>query len=244
MTYSTKVKWSFISAILASICWIIGDMFVAGFDVNPEDYPLFAQTYADQVDVGFATLMLEGSSSRLMFGALIASMTATLFLPGVWLACQYIIDKNKWYVWATYFLLIISVVLMPLGHGVFFYTGEIFKAIYHTDPIAHPYLLEMANNFMTVTYITWATAIVILLLAWLCYSILVLTGKTRLPKWAGLISPVFIAIYQLPIKFILPQSELRGWLMAAAFNIAYLVFFVILLFVFKNRLKHPSVNNN
>ncbi|ULT25562.1 hypothetical protein KUH03_00670 [Sphingobacterium sp. E70] len=39
--------------------------------------------------------MLKGSSERLMFGALIASMTATLFLPGVWLAYQYFNDKSS-----------------------------------------------------------------------------------------------------------------------------------------------------
>jgi len=38
-----------------SLCWLIGDIFVAGFDSNPADYPIFSKTYADQVDVTFAT---------------------------------------------------------------------------------------------------------------------------------------------------------------------------------------------
>lgn len=233
MTYQVKIKWAFTCGIVGAVCWIIGDIFVAGFDVNTENYPLFSSTYSDQVDVGLATLMLEGSTSRLMFGALIAAMTATLFLPGVWLVYQYFKEKDKWYAWATYYLLVISVMLMPLGHAVFYFTGEIYKAIYNTDVIAHPYLLQIATGFQQAMYITWGTAIIMMLLAYLIFSILVFMGKTNLPKWAGCISPLFITIYQLPLKIILPPSDLRGWLGAAAFNIAYLIFFLFLLFFFK-----------
>lgn len=235
MNYNTKINWAFISAIIASICWIIGDMFVAGFKVNPAEYPLFSQTYADKVNVGFATLMLKGSTNRLMFGALIASMTAILFLPGIWLAYRLFLNPSKWYSWGTYYILILSVLLMPLGHSVFFFTGEIHKAIYHTDEIAHPYLLETASAFMKVHYITWGTAIIVLLSGWLIFSILVFLGKTILPKWAGFLTPVFIAIYQIPINLILPPSDIQGYLSSAGFNIAYLIFFVFLLILFRKK---------
>lgn len=83
MNYDTKIKWAFLSGIIGSIYWIIGDMYVAVFEANTQDYPLFSKTYADQVDVGWAILMLKGSSGRLMFGALFAAMPATLLLPDV-----------------------------------------------------------------------------------------------------------------------------------------------------------------
>lgn len=235
MTYKTKIKWAFISGIIGAICWIIGDVYVAGFDVNPADYPLFSVTYADKVDVGLATLMLEGSTNRLMFGALIAAMTATLFLPGVWLVYQYFKEKTKWYAIATYYLLVVSVMLMPLGHAVFYFTGEIYKTIYHTDPVAHPYLLETAAGFQKAMFITWGTAIIIMLVAYLVFSVLVFLGKTHLPKWMGLLSPLFLAVYQLPLKVILPSSDIKGWLGAAAFNISYLIFFLVLWFFFRNK---------
>lgn len=237
MNYSTKIKWSFISGIIASFLWVIGDMFVAGFDVNPADYPLFSETYADKLDVNLAVLMLEGSTDRLMFGGLIASMSAFLFLPGVWLACQYFKDQTKPYAWITYFILVISVVLMPLGHSDFYYSGELFKAIYHTDPIVHPYLLEMANGFTKVLYIAWGTAIIVLLGGWLMFSILVFMNKTKLPRWAGLLSPVFLTLYQLPIRMILPQSELRGYLISAGFNLSYLIFFILMAILFRRQLE-------
>ncbi|MCY4780045.1 hypothetical protein ORI89_10315 [Sphingobacterium sp. UT-1RO-CII-1] len=244
MTYHNKIKWAFIAGIIGAICWIIGDVYVAGFEVDPKDYPLFSETYADQVDVGLATLMLEGSTNRLMFGALIAAMTATLFLPCVWLVYQYFKEKEKWYTLGIYYLLIISVMLMPLGHAVFYFTGEIYKAIYNTDPIAHPYLLETAAGFQKAMYITWGTAIIIMLLAYLIFSILVFMGKTTLPRWAGFISPFFLTLYQLPFKMILPSSDLKGWLGAAAFNISYLIFLLLLWFFFRNRLvKDTSIKD-
>ncbi len=242
MNYNTKIKWSFISAIIASILWVIGDLFVAGFNVNPADYPLFSETYADQIDVGIAVLMLEGSTERLMFGALVAAMSAYLFLPAVWLATQYFKDRSKWYSIIVYFILIISVVLMPLGHAIFYFVGEIFKSIYHTDPIAHPYLLETAKGFTTVLYITWGIAIFVLLLGWFLFSIMVFLGKTILPKWVGFISPVFLAIYQFVINSFLPSSDIKGWLGSAGFNIAYLIFFLILYFSFRKLLFQKQVD--
>ncbi len=236
MDYRTKLKWSFISAIMVSVCWVIGDIGIASFEIIPKKYLLFSETYADQVDVEFAVLMLEGSTQRLMFGALIAAMTAILFLPGVWLAYQYVKDRSKWYVWVTYFILLLSVLLMPLGHAVFFYTGEIFKSIYNSPVAAHPYLLETADSFMQMLYITWGTAIVVLLLGWFLFSVLVFLGKTTLPRWVGFISPVFLTIYQAPIKSILPASTFKDWLIAAGFNLSYLIFFLLLLTFFRKKL--------
>ncbi|NAW50547.1 hypothetical protein GNY06_03805 [Elizabethkingia argentiflava] len=179
-----------------------------------------------------------------MFGALIAAMTAVLFLPGVWVAYPFFKDKSKWYSWGAYYLLVLSVLLMPLGHAVFFFTGEIHKAIYHTDKSAHPYLLETASKFIQLHYITWGTAVIVLLLGWLTFSILVFLGKTILPKWVGFISQVFITLYQIFIHLMLPSSDIKGYLGAAVFNIAYLIFFIILFIRFKKKLitAHPQIS--
>ena len=243
MEYQTKIKWSFISAIVASVCWVIGDIAIAGFEITPQKYPLFSETYADEIDVEFAVLMLEGSTQRLMFGALIAAMTAILFLPGVWLAYQYVKDHSKWYAWGTYFILVLSVLLMPLGHAVFFYTGEIFKSIYNSPVAAHPYLLETAAGFMQMLYITWGTAIFVLLLGWFLFSVLIFLEKTTLPRWVGLISPVFLTIYQVPVKSILPASTFKDWLTAAGFNLSYLIFFLLLLIFFRKKLFKPQTSH-
>lgn len=236
MKYQTKINWAFVSCIFAASCWIIGDIFIAGFEVNPQDYPLFNQTYATKVDIEFATLMLNGSTERLMFGALLAAMTAPFYLPGMWLIYQYFPDKSKWYAWSLYFILIASVVLSPLGHADFFYTGEIYKAIYNTDQIAHTYLLKTASSFQKMLYIAWGSAIIIMLIGCLLFALLVFMGKTNLPRWTSLITPIFLCIYQIPLNHIITNLEVKGYLGAAAFNLSYLIFFLLLLIFFKNRL--------
>lgn len=236
MNYQTKINWAFASCIFAAICWIIGDFFIAGFEVNPEDYPLFNKTYASDVDIEFATLMLNGSTRRLMFGALIAALTASFYLPGMWLIYQCFKDKSKWYAWGIYFIMIVSVVLSPLGHAVFFFTGEIYKAIYNVDPVAHPYLLVTASGFQKMLYISWGCAIIIMLSGCILFAASIFLGKTKLPRWAGLITPVFLTVYQLPVHNIITNSQVKGYLGAAAFNISYFIFFLLLLILFKKRL--------
>ena len=55
-----------LSGVFASLCWIIGDLLIVGFTPTPEKYPLLSEIYTSQIDVGLATLMLSGSTNRLM----------------------------------------------------------------------------------------------------------------------------------------------------------------------------------
>lgn len=235
MKYSSKVNWSFAAAIMVSICWIIGDIFVAGFDPNPADYPLFSKAYADQVNVEFATLMLEGSTPGLMFGALIGALTGPLLLPATWLVFQFFKDTRKWYSVAVYWILLAGAVLSPLGHAGFFYVGEIYKAIYHTDPVAHPYLLETGRGFMKMLNIAWGLAIGVLAIGWISLAIGILLNKTVLPRWMALVTPFVLTLFIIPIKGLLPLPY-SGWVGGAIFNIAYLIFFSSLLLLFRKKL--------
>ncbi len=235
MTYSQKISWAFVSAIAVSVCWLIGDIYVVGFKPDPGDYPLFSKDYADKVDVDLAVHMLTGSTQRLMFGALIGALTTPLLLPAMWLVYQFFPDRKKWYALLTYYVLLAGVTLSPLAHSGFFYVGEIHKAILHTDRSAHPYLLETAGGFTQMLHIAWISAISVLAAGWLLFTIFVFAGKTVLPRWAGLLTPVFLTFLQHPLVEFLP-GPLPALLSGAGFNIAYLLFFVFLLFAGKKRL--------
>ncbi len=235
MKYSSKVNWAFAAAIMVSVCWIVGDIFVAGFDPDPADYPLFSKTYADQVNVEFATLMLEGTTSGLMFGALIGALTGPLLLPATWLVLQFFKDTERWYSVGIYWILLAGAVLSPLGHAGFFYVGEIYKAIYHTDLIAHLYLLETGRGFMKMLNIAWGTAIGVLAIGWIAFAVCILLNKTLLPKWMALLTPFVLTLFIIPIKGLLPLPY-SGWVGGAIFNIAYLTFFVSLLILFRKKL--------
>lgn len=240
MKYSNKINWSFAAAITVSLCWLIGDIFVAGFDPNPADYPLFSKTYANQVDVVFATLMLEGSTARLMFGALIGALTGPLLLPATWLVFQFFKDRSKWYAVFTYWVLLTGAVLSPLGHAGFFYVGEIYKAVYHTDSVAHPYLLETGSSFMKMLNIAWGSAIGVLAIGWITFAICIILKKTLLPRWMAILTPIILTLSIIPLKQILPLPY-SGWVGGAIFNIAYLIFFSSLLFLFK---RNPLENED
>ncbi|WP_312397386.1 DUF6796 family protein [Chryseobacterium sp.] len=235
MKYSNKIKWSFAAGIVVSLCWLIGDIFVAGFDPNPADYPIFSKNYADQVDVTFATLMLEGSTSRLMFGALIGALTGPLLLPATWLVFQFFKDRTKGYAIFTYYVLLVGAVLSPLGHAGFFYVGEIYKAVYHTDAAAHPYLLETGRGFMKMLNIAWGAAIGVLAIGWIAFVVCILLNKTLLPRWMAILTPFVLTLFIIPLKQILPLPY-SGWVGGAIFNIAYLIFFSTLLLLFRKKL--------
>lgn len=239
MKYSTKINLAFIAAILVSICWLIGDIAIVGFEPNPDDYPIFSKEYADKVDVEMAVHMLEGSTNRLMFGALFGALTAPLLLAAMWLVYQFFADKTKWYAVLIYYVLLAGAVLSPLAHAAFFYVGEIHKVIYHTDKIVHPYLIDTANGFIKMLTISWGTAIIVLAVGWLSFAVCVLLKKTLLPRWFALFTPVTLTFIIIPIKNMMPIPY-SGWVGGATFNIAYLTFFVLLIFLFKGKLTVES----
>lgn len=232
---NTKIKWAFAAAIAVSVCWLIGDIFIVGFEPDPENYPLFSKEYAGKVDVDMAVHMLEGSTPRLMFGALIGALSAPLLLAAIWLVYQYFCEKQKGYAVFTYYALLAGAVLSPLAHAAFFYVGEVHKAILHTDKAAHPYLLDTANGFMKMLHMSWGTAIVVLAIAWLSFAACIAWKKTVLPRWFALVTPVPLSFLVAGIKSLLPVPY-SGWVGGATFNIAYLTFFVLLWVLFRKKL--------
>ncbi|MGO3108105.1 DUF6796 family protein [Sphingobacterium sp. JB170] len=234
MKQATKIKWAFAAAIAVSVCWLVGDIAVVGFEPRPGDYPLFSKDYADKVDVDMAVHMLKGSTGRLMFGALIGALTGPLLLAAMWLVRQFFAETKKWYAVLTYYILLAGAVLSPAAHAAFFYVGEIHKAIYHTDKMVHPYLIGTANGFVQMLTILWGTAIFVLAVGWLAFAVCIALRKTLLPRWFAIFTPVALTLIIIPIKNVLP-APYSGWVGGAVFNIAYLVFFLLLLMLFRKK---------
>ncbi len=156
--------------VFAALCWITGDFLIVGFTLNPSKYPLLSQTYASQIkDIDLATLMLSGSTARLMWGALIAVFSVPFYLLS---------------------LIFIGFAYAPLGHASFFYVGEIYKTILNTDVSAHPQLLQTADGFMKVLKINLSVSLIITGFGWLLFGITVATGKTSLKRNSFWINPI------------------------------------------------------
>ncbi|MBV7441349.1 hypothetical protein KRX57_07940 [Weeksellaceae bacterium TAE3-ERU29] len=224
------------AGLFASLCWIIGDLLIVGFSPNPENYPLFSETYASRVDVELATYMLTGSTNRLMWGALVAVFSIPFYLYSVWAVLKLI--KGK-FTKPIAVLLFCGISFWPLAHAGFFYVGEIYKAILNTPASAHEQLLKTADSFVQVLEIVWSIGIAMVGLAWLTFGVAVLMKKTLFKRNMVWLNPfiftfVFVAIAQiLPI----PYGDYVG---CASFNEAHFAFFAILLFIVLKRLKQKT----
>ncbi|WP_230659210.1 DUF6796 family protein [Psychrobacter sp. I-STPA10] len=231
MIYRTNqyVHWSLLSGIFAAICWCIGDMLLVGFAVNPNDYPLFAETYASQVDVELATYMLTGSTQRLQWGAMLAVASLPFYAYALFAVWQLIKPTAKKYGVALILLWIVSLCFHPIGHAGFYYVGEIYKAILATDSSAHATLLETAKGFEQILMINWMMAMGSLAAVYIFWAVLVYRRQTLLPRWAVWINPVLFSILIILIAKLLPQP-LQSWVGAATFNEANLIFWIFLYF--------------
>ncbi len=213
--------------IIASVCWIIGDLLIVGFTPQPDKYPLLSKTYASQIDVEMATLMLAGSTKRLMWGALIAVFSVPLYLYST-VAFAHIV-KPKFRT-PVLILLFVGFAYAPLGHASFFYVGEIYKAILNTDVSAHSQLLQTADGFIQMQKINWASSLIATCLGWLLFGVFVAMGKTTLKKRNFWLNPITFIILIVVVTQVLP-SPVKDWLACAIFNEAHFIFFIILLVV-------------
>ncbi|MGT2895860.1 DUF6796 family protein [Streptococcus entericus] len=227
MDNKTKIYIAFTLAWIVSICWIIGDVALVGFEPSPEKYPLFSVDYAQKVDVDTAVHMLEGSTPRLMFGALIGALTAPLLLPAMWLLRQFFRGQNSCSAWLTYLPLMAGVVLSPLGHAAFFYVGEIYKLVLNTDQGLHLPILQTADDFVNMLNMSWLLAVMVLGLGWINLMIAILLKRTHLPRWMAILTPVPLSIMILLMKYVI-NAPYAAWIGGATFNLAYLIFFVVL----------------
>lgn len=221
-----------LSGVFASLCWIIGDLLIVGFTPAPEKYPLLSETYTSQIDVELATLMLSGSTNRLMWGALMAVFSVPFYLYATF-AVSYLIKRKS--MMPVFLLLLLGFAYAPLGHAAFFYVGEIYKAVINTDVSAHAQLLQTAAGFVKILKICWTVSIGFTAAGWLVFGIMVASGKTLLKKSAVWFNPIifFVGIGLLSILLPSPLKDLIG---CAIFNEAHLIFFVaLLLIVLRNR---------
>lgn len=71
--------WSLFAGLLSSICWLIGDIYLVGFEVDKKRYGQFVE--GSQIkNKDLSILMLSADIKNLRFGALIANFSIPLML--------------------------------------------------------------------------------------------------------------------------------------------------------------------
>lgn len=213
-----------IAGLISAICWLIGDIFLVGFDIDEAKYQDFLKNTSIK-NKKMAVLMLSGSVPRLRFGALIANFSIPFMLASVF-ALYNLTNPSPWAT-AAVTILGIGFSISPVAHVAFYYVGTLCKSLYKNyrqeEPISKS-CAELVNEYLYFLNITWRAAIGITFTGWVLYTALILLGKTSFPLLFGLLTPLTVSPVSglLSAKFKIGRPYLNG----AGFNVGLTTFFL------------------
>jgi hypothetical protein len=177
------------------------------------------------VDKQVAAAMMEGSTQRLEAGALIAAFTIPFVILALYHLWRLMEPAGRRYATLSIATLFVAFTWSPLAHASFFFVGEACKVAVQMDGANASLVLGMAQSFIDVVYLTWFPAIGLTALGWLFVSIALLRGKTALPRFFGLLTPLPVSLLFIVIYYLVP-SVVPDLLAGAGFNLAAIVFYV------------------
>lgn len=215
---------SLVSGLISGICWLIGDIFLVGFDIEEEKYKDFLQNTKIK-NKRMAVLMLSGSARRLRFGALIANFSIPFMLFSIF--SLYSLVKPFLWAGAAAVLFGVGFSLSPVAHVAFYYVGTLCKSLFEDFRQGKPAsnLGEtLVNEYVFFMDVTWRAAVGITAMGWIGYTVLILLGDTSFPRLFFLLTPLIIspAASLLTSKFKIGRPYLNG----AGFNVGLTVFFM------------------
>ena len=214
---------SLVSGLISGICWLIGDIFLVGFDIEQEKYQGFLQDTKIK-NKRMAVLMLSGSVRRLRFGALIANFSIPFMLFSVF--SLYALARPTHWAALAAVLLGVGFSLSPVAHVAYYYVGTLCKSLFADDRrgvSARDTGSALVNEYMFFLNITWSAAIGVTALGWIAYTVLILLGHTAFPPPFFALTPLIISPLALLLtsKFKIGRPYLNG----AGFNVGLTVFF-------------------
>lgn len=217
---------SLISGLISGICWLLGDIFLVGFDIDLEKYEKFLENTKIK-NKRLAVLMLSGSVPRLRFGALVANFSIPFMLFSVY-SLYSLAEPSAWAT-AAAILLGIGFSISPVAHVAYYYVGTLCKHLFDEHQCGGKVSVKgqaLVNEYVRFLDITWVAAIGITALGWIVYTSLILLGETALPQFFCLLTPLIVSpLALLASKFKIGRPYLNG----AGFNIASTIFFTVTL---------------
>lgn len=158
------VRRCIIAGSLAALCWSVADIWLVGFPIEPENYPLFSETYREQLGPEFATLMLQGLTKRLMWGGILVTFSLWMYLISI---RAIVTSMSKWrHAKLLYVPLLICYSLDSLGHGAFFFVGEASKLALDSATQCQPGIVHLAAVFHQLLMVHWIAAVGLNALLW------------------------------------------------------------------------------
>lgn len=212
------------AGLASGICWLIGDIFLVGFDVEEEKYGAFLSGTGIH-NKRLAVLMLSGPSPRLRAGALIANFSIPLMLASVF--ALYTLAKPSFWSAVAAALLGVGFSISPVAHAAFYYVGTLCRHLYedHREGrAASGSAQKLVNEYVRFTNITWYAAVGITFCGWLIYALLILLGQTAFPPFFALLTPLLLspAAGLATAKWKIGRPYLNG----AGLNIGLSIFFL------------------
>ncbi len=209
-------------AILGAALYEVGDVLLLANKVDINDYPKlkpFQKLLSD------AEKFVSIPPERMMWGALIGVFSTPLMLAGFWQMYQGLAGANEVLRGATALLFATASIIGAFVHGSFFYAGEYVKALNSVSEDSQNVVVDLLTRHRKVLIITYASLLIMVLIASILFSAIVITQNTLFPVWMAAINPVTMLITWLLLKRILP-AIITDALEGAGFSIAYFVFFV------------------
>ncbi len=211
-----------IIAIIGAFLYAIGDVLLLACKVNLDEYPKlkpFAKLLSD------AEKMVVLSPSRMIWGALLGVFATPLVIAGYWQIYQGLGEANAWVALTTISLFGSASIIGAFVHGTFYYMGEYVQALNQVDENSQDVIVKMIERHKKVLIISYASLLLMIVVASVLFAVLVASGKTTFASWMIYINPVTLTIAWLIIKKVLPKF-IVDWTEGAGFNIAYIAFFI------------------
>lgn len=219
-----------VCGIVAAVAWTLGDALLLGAKATAEQYPILATSagasgLAAQV-VQSGAQFFPSSPERLAAGALIAVLTAPMYLAAAWHIYLALVPAGKWASLGPLLLIGIGYVYAPFVHGSFYYVAEMVKLLPVVDASAQTAILDTATRATTVLFGTYAVLVLVTLAGFVWMIVTVASGRARYPRWIAVANPIVMMIVGSLLDRALP-SPLSLWLEGAGLNLGMLFFMTL-----------------
>jgi len=210
-------------AVLGALVYAFADTLLLATKVNLSDYP---RLEPHRKLLSGMEKMVAVPPRRLMWGGLLGVFATPAMLVGFWLVYQGLKSAGEGLALPPVLLFACASVVGAFVHGSFIYLGEYVQALNRLDGEAQSVVLAMIARHHRIMTITYAFILACILVASVWFSVVVAAGRSAFPAWLAAANPVIALIAWLVIKRIIPK-KLTDAAEGAGFNIAYLIFFVL-----------------
>lgn len=141
--------------------------------------------------VSFKGMSLKNLSAAMVLG--VVAMTLELF--GYMQLCTYVKSYSQVYYWIMYSAALVMFISLPMHHIICCLCEWFFVRLGLTKEA-----LESVWDFFKCTLYTMYIGYIAMIVFAVAFLIVVVTGQTDLPKWAGIFNLLPLAIIVLPTK--------------------------------------------